>query len=102
MPTRQNFATVGWNAVTTDLGGGALTGLTGYRIYYGTNPSVMSLAVDIPSTTTLSWTLHNFPSFGTWYFDVTAYDPSNNESPHSSQVSKDVTDCGEDFLRFLC
>lgn len=98
---RNNYAIIKWNAVTTDQGGGALTGLTGYRVYYGTNPSVMSLAVDTGNSTGLSYTIAGLPSYGVWYFDVTAYDPSNNESAHSSQVSKDITDSGEDFKLFI-
>ena len=95
------FATVGWNTVTTDTGGGALTGLSGYRIYYGTNPSVMSLAVDVADATATSYTIRSFPSLGVWYFDVTAYDPSNNESAHSAQVNKDIVDRGSDFYLFI-
>lgn len=90
-------ALVTWDQVTTDLGGGPLTGLAGYRVYYGTNPASLSLMLDVGLTATPSspaYVFQTLPSYGRWYFDVTAYDPLNNESPHGALTSKEIVDDG--------
>jgi hypothetical protein len=72
--------------------------LAGYRIYYGTSPSVL-IALNSSQLTngdvgltatplTPSFTVTDFRLYGTLYFAVTAYDTSNNESdPSSPSVS---------------
>ena len=90
-------ALISWDEVTTDLGGGPLTGLSGYRIYSGMNPLVLSTMIEVGLTATPSapsYLIQTFPSYGLWYFDVTAFDPANNESPHSIKGSKMITDDG--------
>ena len=94
---RFHSALMSWDQVTTDFGGGPLTGLSGYRIYAGQNPLVLTLYVDVGLTATPltpSYLIATLPSYGTWYFNVTAYDPSNNESPHLSTFSKEIVDDG--------
>lgn len=79
-------ATVSWNANTE-------SDLAGYKIYYGTSarsgacptggyPSV----VNVGKVT--SYIFSNLTEGATYYFSVTAYDTSNNESTCSSEVSK--------------
>ena len=83
--------TMNWSAPTTDAGGGALTGLAGYNVYYGTSartgsdPKVCTLCgytqkVNVGNVTTRALTLTR----GTYYFAVTAYDASGNESVFTS------------------
>ncbi len=88
--------TLSWNAPATDEGGGALTGLSGYNVYYGTSPRTgddpkmcgmcgYTQKVNIPNAGATSHVL-NLAS-GTYYFAVTAYDDSGNESLFTSQVT---------------
>jgi hypothetical protein len=59
---------------------------TGYKVYYGSSPNTYtsSIAVGmVPSFTV------NLPP-GTYYFAVTAYDSSGNESGYSNEVSKTI------------
>ncbi len=91
-------ATLFWNANTE-------TDLSGYKIYYGTsartgtNPGSgtyaplpkcglcgYSTSVDAGKVTT--YTINNLTNNTTYYFSVSAYDTSNNESAFSSQVNK--------------
>ncbi len=88
-------ATVSWNAPTTDQGGGLLTGLAGYKIYYGTSPRSGACptggypnVLNVGNVTT--YTFSNLTDGYTYYFSVTAYDTSSpaNESVCSAEVSK--------------
>ncbi|OGZ35097.1 MAG: hypothetical protein A2174_00425 [Candidatus Portnoybacteria bacterium RBG_13_41_18] len=83
-------ATLSWNP-------NAEADLNGYRIYYGTsprtgnNPKTCVLCgyltkVDVGKTTT--YTISNLTNGQTYYFSVSAYDTSNNESVFSSEVNK--------------
>ncbi|OGZ34073.1 MAG: hypothetical protein A2Y98_03305 [Candidatus Portnoybacteria bacterium RBG_19FT_COMBO_36_7] len=83
-------ATLSWNANTE-------IDLAGYKIYYGTasrtgtDPKTCGLcgysaSVNVGNVRT--YTFSNLTDNTTYYFSVTAYDTSNNESVFSSQVSK--------------
>lgn len=90
-------ATLTWTAPKTNADGTVLTDLAGYKIYYGTISGNYTEVKDvgIPSCSTTgdnrecSYTLEDL-SPGTWYFAVTAYDTSGNESDYSNEVSKKV------------
>ncbi len=86
-------ATVSWNANTEP-------DLAGYKIYYGTSARTgtdpktcdmcgYSNSVNVGKVTT--YTFNNLTNGQTYYFSVSAYDTSNNESVFSSQVSKYVS-----------
>ncbi len=93
-----NFAWAGsaalqWNANSE-------TDLAGYKIYYGTSsrtgtdPKTCTLCgystkVDVGKVTT--YTISSLTNGQTYYFSVSAYDTSNNESAFSSQVSKYIS-----------
>ena len=89
--------TLTWTAPKTNADGTALTDLAGYRIYYGTVSGNYTEVKDvgIPSCDTngdeteCSYTIENL-SPGTWYFAVTAYDTSGNESDYSNETSKTI------------
>lgn len=79
-------ATVSWNANTE-------SDLAGYKIYYGTSPRTSSCppgdyasSVNIGNVT--SYTFPNLTNGATYYFSITAFDTSNNESCFSSEVNK--------------
>ncbi|MDR4460500.1 MAG: FG-GAP-like repeat-containing protein [Nitrospirales bacterium] len=60
--------------------------LAGYRIYRGTNPGVYGVPTTIGKTTTYQYT--NLLEDKTYYFTVTAFDASGNESLPSPEVKK--------------
>jgi hypothetical protein len=79
-------ATVSWNANTEP-------DLAGYKIYYGTAPRSGACPTggypnvqNVGNVTT--YTFNNLTNGVTYYFSVTAYDTSNNESTCSAEVSK--------------
>jgi chitodextrinase len=80
-----NTATLAWDAVTHPS-------LAGYRVYFGTAPGNYSQApgngVNVGNVIT-----HTITGLGNgtrYYFAVTAYDSSNNESAVSNEVFKDI------------
>lgn len=74
-------ATLSWNTNTeTDLGG--------YKVYMGTSSGLYGSPIDVGKAT--SYVMANLKVGNTYYFSVSAYDTSGNESLHSSEVSKSV------------
>ena len=59
--------------------------LAGYKVYYGTESRNYTNVIDVGNVTTYKIT--NLQA-GTYYFAVTAYDTSGNESAYSEEVSK--------------
>ena len=82
-----NSATITWDAPTTNADGTPLTDLAGYKLYYGTSSGNYSVAIDVGNVTTFKV---DGLSSGTYYFAVTAYDASGNESDYSNEVSKTI------------
>jgi hypothetical protein len=85
-------ATLRWNA-------NGESDLAGYKVYYGTSPRTgsdpktcnlcgYSTSVTVGSVT--SYTLNGLTNGVKYYFSVTAYDTSNNESSFSAEVSKAI------------
>ncbi len=62
--------------------------LGGYRVYYGLAPGVYQSAIDVGLATTA--TVTSLETGNRYYFAVTAYDTSGNESGYSTEVFKDV------------
>ncbi len=81
-------ATLSWDAPTTNVDGSPLTDLAGYKIYYGTSSSNYSKVVDAGNV--LTYVITDLNEGQTYYFAVTAYDTSDNESDYSNEVSKIV------------
>ena len=67
--------------------------LSGYKIYYGTDPSTYTQVIDIglinPDAPT--YTVGNLTEDNTYYFAVTAYDSAGNESGFSGEAFKTIT-----------
>lgn len=82
-PAPVDTATFTWNANTD-------TDLAGYTLYIGTGSGSYTFAgpFDVKQATT--YTVSNLPRGQTYYFAVTAYDTSGNESQPSAEVSKSV------------
>lgn len=83
--------TLTWDAPTTNVDGSDLTDLAGYRLYYkkAKNDSYSSTdAVDVGDVIKIGINDVSAISSGTtYYFTVTAYDTSGNESDYSNEVS---------------
>jgi len=65
--------------------------LAGYKVYYGTSSGVYTTVIDVGLTATPatpSHTIYNLTKGVTYFFNVTAYDTSNNESGFGTEVSK--------------
>lgn len=83
-----------WGAPTTDADGNPLSGLSGYNVYYGpqgrtgNDPKVCNLCGYTQRVNAGNVTSHtlNLPK-GTYYFSITAYDASGNESVFSNEAS---------------
>lgn len=76
-PTSGN-ATVSWDANTEP-------DLAGYRLYYGTAPGVYGTPIDVGNVT--SYLVTGLTAGVVYYFAVTAYDTSGNESAKSTEVT---------------
>jgi hypothetical protein len=62
--------------------------LAGYRVHYGTQPGTYTKTKDVGNVTSV--TIDSLQEGSTYYFAVTAYDQSNNESDYSQEVSASV------------
>ncbi|MEW6417446.1 MAG: Ser-Thr-rich GPI-anchored membrane family protein [Nitrospirota bacterium] len=80
-------ATLSWDPPTTNADGTPLLDLAGYNVYYGNTSSNYSQIIDVGNVT--AYTVANLNN-GTYYFAVTAYDTSGNESEYSNEVSKTI------------
>jgi predicted phage tail protein len=81
-----NTATLSWNAPTTG------TNLSGYRVYYGTSPGTyqQSSGQGISVGNITSYTVIGLSHGTRYYFAVTAFDTSGNESTFSNEAFKDI------------
>jgi hypothetical protein len=82
------FATLSWDAPTTNADGTPLTDLAGYKVYYGTSSHTYSQNINIGNVTT--YTIDNLTEGVTYYFATTAYDTAGNESEYSNEASKTI------------
>lgn len=80
-------AILSWTAPTTNSDGTPLTDLGGYKVYQGTATRVYGTPTDVGNVLTKTITPL---ADGTYFFAVTAYDTSGNESVFSNEVSKRV------------
>lgn len=85
-PATAGQAILSWDPPSTNADGSPLTDLSGYRIYYGTSPGVYGTMRDVGNV--MSSTVTNLADGSPYYFVVTAYDLSGNESGFSNEVNK--------------
>ena len=79
-------ATLSWNPNSE-------SDLSGYKIYYGIASTVYTAVEDVALTATPNspeFTIASLMDGNTYYFTVTAYDTSGNESNFSNEVRKDI------------
>jgi len=80
-----SVVTLSWDAPTTNADGTTLTDLAGYNVYYGTSSGNYSQNIDVGNV--LNYMASNLENGVVYYFAVTAYDTSGNESDYSNEVS---------------
>lgn len=76
-------ATLSWQPPTQTTGGGTLTNLAGYRIYYGTTATNLAHAITVANPGVTRYVVSGLVG-ATWYFQMTAYDSNGMESPPTS------------------
>ncbi len=81
-------ATLSWEPPTTNSDGTPLTDLAGFIIYYGTATGVYSNSTNVGNVTT--YQVGNLTEGFTYYFAITAYDTSRNESEYSNEVNATI------------
>jgi hypothetical protein len=69
--------------------GSPITKLAGYKIHYGTSPVALNLIIRLHNPTVTTYVVRNLRP-GTYYFGVTAYAASGEESSLSPLISKTI------------
>lgn len=92
---RVNAVSVGsvqldWTPPTEREDSSPLDGLSGYRIYYGTQSGVYENREDVNNGGLTSYVLENL-DIGTWYIAITAIDNNGVESDLSNEVVKQAS-----------
>ncbi len=88
-----NLATVtlSWVPPTTNTDGTPVTGLSGFKVYYGTASGQYSQTLTVSGAATTSVVIEGLVRGNTWYFAVKAYNNSGSESVYSQEVSTTIT-----------
>ena len=82
-------AQLSWTAPTNDANGGSLTGLAGYKVYYGLDSRSYGAPTNVGLTTKAA--ISGLQVGQTYYFAVTAYDQAGNESAFSGEVKRTLS-----------
>ncbi len=87
--TGTGSATLSWSAPTSNEDGTAIAGLTGYHVYYSTDPGIFSNAIEVDGASTTTYNVTGL-SAGTYYFAVAAYNADGVESAMSNIGNKSI------------
>lgn len=82
-------AALTWLPPTLNTDGTALTDLSGYQIYYGTDPAALISVVSISNAGITSYLIDNLAP-ATYYFAIKAVNSSGVASDYSTEVTKVV------------
>jgi hypothetical protein len=82
--------TLSWLAPTVNTDGTPLTNLSGYRIYYGTDPNALTQTITLNGSSLLTYVVGNL-SGGTWFFAIKALNSSGVESAESGVASTTIS-----------
>lgn len=86
--TASTTASLSWDAPDANIDGSPVSDVAGYRVYYGTSSGNYTSSVDIGLANAA--VIESLTPGTTYYFVVTVYDTSGNESAYSSEVSKTI------------
>ena len=85
-PSEASAITVSWEAPTDNTDGSPLTNLSGYKIYYGGASGDYSSTIQVSNPGLTTYVVDNLPP-GQYYFAVTAYNATGEESNFSPEMS---------------
>jgi hypothetical protein len=85
--------TFNWSAPAFNVDGTPLKDLSGFKIYYGTASRLYDGSIDVGNVSTAR--VSNLTDGLTYYFAITAYDTSGNESGYSNEVVKFISGDGD-------
>jgi hypothetical protein len=85
--------TFSWSEPSFNVDGTPLKDLSGFNIYYGTASRLYDGSIDVGNVSTAR--VSNLTDGLTYYFALTAYDLSGNESEYSNEVSKFIPGDGD-------
>ena len=89
MAAANNSARLSWLAPAQNTDGTALTDISGYHIYVGTDPDSLGTILDVADATATSYTVSKL-SPGTWYFAISAYNSAGADGELSNIGSKTI------------
>lgn len=84
-----NAVTLSWRAPTENSNGSQLTNLSGYKIYYGESSGDYSSSIQVANPTLTTYVVENLAR-GHYYFALTSYTASGEESSFSPEVDTTV------------
>ena len=87
--TATGSVTLSWLPPTTNSDNTPLADLAGYKVYYGMSAGSYTNSKTIYNPGITSYVVGNLVA-ANWYFAVTAFDSSGNESGYSNQVNKSL------------
>jgi hypothetical protein len=85
----QSNVTLSWQAPTENADGSALVDLKGYKVHYGSTSKTYSDTIQVSNPGLTTYVVQNLNA-GKYYFAVTAYNSSGQESSLSPEVSTQV------------
>jgi hypothetical protein len=85
--------TLTWTPATTNTDGSVITGLSNYRLHYGFSSAVYTHSIDVGNANAV--TLTNIDATKTYFFTVTCYNESGNESAFSTELVSIVSDTSD-------
>ena len=74
---------------TQNVGGTALTDISGYRVIYGTSPTSLTKSAQVPGAATTSYVVDGL-SAGIYYFAVITLNSAGSASSASNIASKTI------------
>jgi hypothetical protein len=85
----QSNVTLSWQAPTENADGSALVDLKGYKVHYGAASNTYSDTIQVANPGLTTYVVQNLNA-GKYYFAVTAYNSTGQESSLSPEVSTQV------------
>jgi hypothetical protein len=85
----QSNVTLSWQAPTENADGSALVDLKGYKVHYGSASKTYSDTIQVTNPGLTTYVVQNLNA-GKYYFAVTAYNSTGQESSLSPEVSTQV------------
>ena len=87
--TAAGSATLSWSPSTRNTDGSPISNLAGYEIHYGSSPKALNMHIRINDPRATTYVIRSL-SPGTYYFGVTAYSATGEQSSLSALASKTI------------